>query len=58
MEAGLVRGPYLVIAAIFLVVAFLFWRVHLPEVTEEPAQSRQAHRGTPASSRTGISYAA
>jgi MFS transporter, FHS family, L-fucose permease len=35
-EAGLVRGPYLVIAAIFLFVAFLFWRMRLPEVAEEP----------------------
>ena len=34
-EAGLVRGPYLVIAAIFLFVAFLFWRTRLPEVREE-----------------------
>lgn len=34
-EAGMVRGPYLVIAGIFLFVAFLFWRTHLPEVEEE-----------------------
>ncbi len=37
MEAGMVRGPYLVIAAIFLFVAFLFWWVQLPEVAEEPS---------------------
>jgi MFS transporter, FHS family, L-fucose permease len=42
MEAGLVRGPYLVIAAIFLFVAFLFWRVRLPEVKEEPADEPAA----------------
>jgi MFS transporter, FHS family, L-fucose permease len=39
MEAGMVRGPYLVIAAIFLFVALLFWRIHLPEVAE-PAPER------------------
>lgn len=49
MEAGLVRGPYIVIAAIFLIVAFLFWRVHLPEVKEEPADESAA-----AASRAGI----
>ncbi len=37
MEAGMVRGPYLVIAGIFLFMAFLFWRAHLPEVVEAPA---------------------
>ncbi|HEY5219587.1 MAG TPA: L-fucose:H+ symporter permease [Gemmatimonadaceae bacterium] len=34
-EAGMVRGPYLVIAGIFLFVAFLFWRTHLPEPVED-----------------------
>ena len=34
MEAGLVRGPYVVIVAVFLLVAFLFWRTRLPEVAE------------------------
>jgi FHS family L-fucose permease-like MFS transporter len=37
MEAGMLRGPYLVIAGIFLFMALLFWRAHLPEVAEEPA---------------------
>ena len=37
MEAGLVRGPYVVIAAIFLFVAFLFARVRLPEGVESSA---------------------
>ena len=34
MEAATVRAPYLVITAIFLFVALLFWRSHLPEVAE------------------------
>jgi FHS family L-fucose permease-like MFS transporter len=37
MEAGMVRAPYLVITAIFLFVAFLFWRASLPEVEESAA---------------------
>ena len=37
MEASMLRGPYLAIAGIFLVMALLFWRAHLPEVTEERA---------------------
>ncbi len=37
MEAGMVRGPYLVIAGIFLFVALLIWRVRLPEVDESRA---------------------
>ncbi|MCG6956674.1 MAG: L-fucose:H+ symporter permease [Gemmatimonadetes bacterium] len=48
MEAGMVRGPYLVIAGIFLFVAFLFWRTHLPEVAEETVEitdRRAARRG-------------
>ena len=40
VEAGLVRGPYLVIAGIFLFVAFLFWRIRLPEVKEDAADSQ------------------
>jgi FHS family L-fucose permease-like MFS transporter len=40
MEAGMLRGPYLAIAGIFLVMAAVFWRAHLPEVAEEgPVQS-------------------
>jgi FHS family L-fucose permease-like MFS transporter len=35
MEAGMLRGPYLAIAGIFLVMAAVFWRAHLPEVAEE-----------------------
>jgi MFS transporter, FHS family, L-fucose permease len=35
MEAGMIRGPYLAIAGIFLLMAALFWRAHLPEVAEE-----------------------
>ncbi len=35
MEAGMIRGPYLVIAGIFVVMAAIFWRAHLPEVAEE-----------------------
>lgn len=35
MEAGMIRGPYLVIAGIFFVMAAIFWRAHLPEVEEE-----------------------
>ena len=34
MEAGMIRGPYLVIAGIFVVMAAIFWRAHLPEVEE------------------------
>jgi FHS family L-fucose permease-like MFS transporter len=34
MEAGLVRGPYLAIAGIFLFIALLFWRARMPEVEE------------------------
>ena len=37
MEAGLVRGPYLVIAGIFLFIALLFWRARMPEVEETGA---------------------
>jgi len=34
LEAGMIRGPYLTIAGIFLVMAAVFWRAHLPEVAE------------------------
>lgn len=34
-EAEAVRGPYLVITALFLVIAFLIWRTKLPDVREE-----------------------
>lgn len=42
MEASLVRGPYLVIAGIFVVMAAIFWRAHLPEVEEENQVFRTA----------------
>jgi FHS family L-fucose permease-like MFS transporter len=35
MEASMIRGPYLVIAGIFVVMAAVFWRAHLPEVEED-----------------------
>jgi FHS family L-fucose permease-like MFS transporter len=35
VEAGMLRGPYLAIAGIFLLMAAIFWRAHLPEVAEE-----------------------
>jgi FHS family L-fucose permease-like MFS transporter len=31
MEAGMIRGPYLVIAGIFFVMAAIFWSARLPE---------------------------
>jgi FHS family L-fucose permease-like MFS transporter len=34
MEAGMIRGPYLIIAGIFVFMAAVFWRAHLPEVSE------------------------
>jgi FHS family L-fucose permease-like MFS transporter len=37
MEAGMIRGPYLAIAGIFVFMAAIFWRAHLPEVAEENA---------------------
>lgn len=46
-EAQAVRGPYLVITAIFLVVAFLIWRTKLPDVVES------AHDGHAAAPVTG-----
>lgn len=40
MEASMLRGPYLVIAGIFVVMAVIFWRAHLPEVAEDqPVQT-------------------
>jgi FHS family L-fucose permease-like MFS transporter len=47
-EAGMVRGPYLVIAGIFLFVAFLFWRVRLPEVAEGETEEGGEDRGSSA----------
>jgi FHS family L-fucose permease-like MFS transporter len=35
MEASMIRGPYLAIAGIFVVMAAIFWRAHLPEVAED-----------------------
>jgi FHS family L-fucose permease-like MFS transporter len=40
LEAGMIRGPYLTIAGIFLVMAAVFWRAHLPEVAEEETAPR------------------
>src|SRR5262249_43624989 len=37
MEASQLRGPYLTIAGIFIVMAVVFWRAHLPEVAEADA---------------------
>lgn len=34
MEAGMLRGPYLTIAGIFVFMAVVFWRAHLPEVAD------------------------
>lgn len=50
MEAGMVRGPYLVIAGIFLFVALLFWRARLPEGT----RSDPAGRGPAGDGRRGV----
>lgn len=44
MEAGMVRGPYLVIAGIFVVMAAIFWRAHLPEIAEERATGASVER--------------
>ncbi|MBK7594614.1 MAG: L-fucose:H+ symporter permease [Gemmatimonadetes bacterium] len=46
-ESQAVRGPYLVITAIFLIVAFLIWRTKLPDVVEA------AHDGHAAAPATG-----
>lgn len=51
-EAGMVRGPYLVIAGIFLFVAFLFWRVRLPEVVE--GEDVEGEASTASGPRRGI----
>jgi FHS family L-fucose permease-like MFS transporter len=37
MEAGMLRGPYLAIAGVFVVMAAVFWRAHLPEVADDEA---------------------
>lgn len=39
-EAGTVKGPYLLIAAIFVVVAVLIQLAHLPEMQETAAETR------------------
>ena len=41
-EAEAVRGPYLAITALFLLVAFLIWRTRLPEVREEAGVEQPA----------------
>jgi FHS family L-fucose permease-like MFS transporter len=41
-EAGTVKGPYLMIAAIFLVLAIIIQLVHLPEVLEVQAEAADA----------------
>jgi FHS family L-fucose permease-like MFS transporter len=46
MEASLVRGPYLVIAGIFVVMATIFWRAHLPEVAEEAGSAASEDRAS------------
>ena len=38
MEASMLRGPYLTIAGIFLFMAAIFWRAHLPEVAERASE--------------------
>jgi FHS family L-fucose permease-like MFS transporter len=45
LEAGMIRGPYLTIAGIFLVMAAVFWRAHLPEVAEDDTAPRAAGGG-------------
>jgi FHS family L-fucose permease-like MFS transporter len=44
MEAGMVRGPYLVIAGIFVVMAAIFWRARLPEIAEETLPGASVER--------------
>jgi len=46
MEAGMLRGPYLAIAGIFVFMALVFWRAHLPEVAED-AGGGDDRRGLP-----------
>jgi FHS family L-fucose permease-like MFS transporter len=41
-EASTVKGPYLVIAGIFLVLVVLFQFTHLPEVSETPMETETA----------------
>jgi len=45
LEAGMLRGPYLVIAGIFVFMAAVFWRAHLPEPTEEETVPRSDTTG-------------
>jgi FHS family L-fucose permease-like MFS transporter len=42
VEAGTVKGPYLMIAAIFVVLAVIIQLVHLPEVQEVKAEAGEA----------------
>src|SRR5438309_244488 len=42
-EASTVKGPYLVIAGIFVVVAILIQFTHLPDVQEPAAEARASH---------------
>jgi MFS transporter, FHS family, L-fucose permease len=42
-EASTVKGPYLLIAAIFVVVAVLIQLVHLPDVQEQGAEAGAEH---------------
>ncbi|PYU02229.1 MAG: L-fucose:H+ symporter permease, partial [Acidobacteria bacterium] len=42
-EASTVKGPYLVIAGIFVVVAILIQLTHLPDVQEPAAEARASH---------------
>jgi len=50
MEASMLRGPYLTIAAIFLVMAGVFWLAHLPEVAETHSADLAFTRGASAES--------
>ena len=45
MEASMMRGPYLTIAGIFLVMAAIFWRAHLPEVAEDDTEPERRTAG-------------
>ena len=54
-EASTVKGPYVMIAGIFIVVAVLIQLVHLPEVQEAAPTSVAAAAGT--NSRSIFSYA-
>jgi FHS family L-fucose permease-like MFS transporter len=54
-EAGTVKGPYLLIAAIFVVVAVLIQLAHLPEMQETAAEARAA--SVKRNSESVLSYA-